>query len=117
VSSRAEAVDSEPSGIACGDERSVPNEARAQQRRGLRICVCVGNSKTESGIGYGELGVATVDLIPREASMIAEVLSATSTVFAFPASPAKPRDADAITGAKPHDAVSGFHHPTDNLVS
>jgi hypothetical protein len=54
--------------------------------------------------------------LSRESGSLAEVLSPRATVLAFSASPAEPRDADAITDFESFHRASDLHHLPNDLV-
>src|SRR5205823_5898224 len=91
----AESVDAEVVGVAGEFEGAVPDEAGAEQRRGGGVVVGVGERIAGALVGDGELGVAAVDVVAREAGAVAEVLVAAAAVVAGAAPPGEPGDADA----------------------
>jgi hypothetical protein len=109
-----EAVEANGTRITCQTERPVPDESRAQQGRGLRVRVALGDRKAEALVGDCQLGEAAVDVIPREASVVAQVLTSGNAVPADPARRAEPRHADPCSESKPSAAAD---HLPDDLVS
>src|SRR5207248_1578218 len=92
----------------------VPDEAGAEQRRGGGVVVGVGERIAGALVGDGELGVAAVDVVAREAGAVTEVLVAAAAVVAGAAPPGEPGDADA--GAL-LQGLGGFDDGADDLVA
>src|SRR2546425_479140 len=67
----AEAVEAEPGGVPRGNQRAVPDQSGAEQRRGLRVGIPRRDGKAESLIRDGVLGVAAVELIAGEPGKVA----------------------------------------------
>ena len=109
----AEAVQSEPLGVARHPQRAVADQARAEQRRGLEILVALGNGEAEPLVRDDALGVAAVQLVPGEAGPVAQVLAPGAAVAAGAVRPAEPGDADA--GAR-REALSTALDRADDLV-
>ena len=53
--------------------------------------------KTVSGVGYSELGVASVDVVTGELCAVAKIFAIRSTISAIPIGPSEPWNADTIT--------------------
>jgi hypothetical protein len=119
MSAPAEAVDTEPTANRHlgAPEGSVPDDARAQQRR--RVLVVHGGRKAvgESFVDDAKVGVATVAIPSGECRLDAEVLGAAPAIGAAAVDRAQPRHADPVadrepTGSRPerldlsHDLVS-----------
>src|SRR5207248_6770479 len=86
-------------------------EPGAQERRGLGVGVAVGERKAVALVGDGHPGVATVDLVTREARTVAEVLAARPAMLAGAARPAQPRNSDPRSFRE--SRASGFYDPND----
>ncbi len=117
VGGRAEAVETDRAGVPGHAKRAVTDQPGAQQRGDVGVRVALGEREAESLVRDGELGEATVDVIPREARRVAEVLGARQTEAALAARPAEPRHPDSrpdlgdTPGTTlehlPHDLVTG----------
>src|SRR5207245_2169673 len=70
----------------------VPDQARAEQRRGLEVRIAVGDGEAEALVGHGMLGVAAVEVVAGEPSPDAQVLLPSQAEATDPARPAKPWD-------------------------
>src|SRR4029079_10970625 len=66
VGGRAEAIQPEPTSIAGHYERTVADEASAEQRRGGRIRVIGRQCKAIAVIGDGVLGIAAIEGVAGE---------------------------------------------------
>ena len=109
-----EAVETNRVRITCQAERPVSDEAGAEEGRGLRVRVALGDRKAEALVGKCQLGEAAVDVIPGEAGVVAQVLSTGDAVSADPARRTEPRHADACAPSEPSAAVDNL---ADDLVS
>ena len=72
--------------------------------------------KSIAGVGVSRRGKTTIDLISGEARLRAQILPPAGAELAFTASPAEPRNSDAIAGCKAADALSHGCNPSDNFV-
>ena len=116
VRRRAEPVDPEPRGVADGCPGAVPDEPRAEERRGLGVAVALRDRERVPGVRDGGLGVAAVALVPGEPRARAEVLAAGDAGGADAAGPAEPRDADPVARPEPVHPGPERLHPPDDLV-
>ena len=80
--------------VARHPERTVADEASAEQRRCFDAPVADGQREAEALVGDRLFGVSAVDVVTGEARRVAEVLAAASAVAADSARPAEPWDAD-----------------------
>ena len=55
-------------------ERAVADEPRAEKRRCLVVVISLRDREAVALVGHDELGVAAVEVVPREARPVAEVL-------------------------------------------
>ena len=80
----AEPVQPEPLGVAGEPQRAVADQARAEERRRLLVAVALRHRHAVALVGDGQLGVAAVEVVAREARAVAEVLAAAQAVAASP---------------------------------
>ena len=113
----SEAVQAESLGVAGHSQRPVADQARAEERSGLEIRIAVGNRRAEALVGDGELRVAAVQRVTREARVVAEVLAAGSAVTAVAVGPPEPGDADAVALREALGPLAGLLHRPDDLVT
>ncbi len=107
VGGGAEPVQSEPLGIPRHAERAVADQAAAEERC-ERGGVTLGEREAEALVGDDPFGVAAVDVVAGEASLLAEVFAAAQAVAAAAAGPAEPRHPEAPpVGCDPDDLVAG----------
>src|SRR5215210_8604216 len=113
----AEAVEAEAFGVADHGQRAVADQARAQQRRGLKVRILLGDREAEAVVGDGVPGVAAVYLVAGEPGVVAEVLPVREAVAAATVRVAEPGDADPVTRCEAPDTSSYFLHRADYLVA
>lgn len=114
---RAEAVDPQTPRVAGQLQRTVADQARAQQRCRLGVAVSGGDGEAVALVGQHVLGVAAVEGIAGEARPVAEVLPADEAEAAGAAGAAEPRHPDAVALA---EAIRPFPfplHDADDLVA
>ena len=71
----SEAVEADALRLPDKPQRSIPDQAGAQQRRGLLVGIAGRDREAEALVGDHQLGVAAVNVIAGEASPIAQVLA------------------------------------------
>jgi hypothetical protein len=113
----AKSIKAEPLRVTGQPERAIADETCTKQRRGRDILERARQRETKTGIRHGEVRVAAIDGIAGEPRTIAQVLTIRSAEFAFPASPAQPRNAHTVTHLKPVHACAEFRNATDNFVA
>ena len=117
VSRRAEAVETEPRGIACGAQAAVADQSRAQERRRRDVVLCAGEREAVARVRERLLGIAAVARVAGEASGIAEILRPAQAEAAAPAGRGEPRDADARADGEALGPLADALHDADDLVS
>ena len=95
----------------------MPDQAGAQQWSGLQVWETFGDRKAETGVGDGVLGVAAVDLIPREPGVLAQVLAPGETVAALAVGPPEPRHPDPLSYREAVRTLAELLHRTYYLVA
>src|SRR5690349_14289395 len=75
VRRRTEAVDSEPLRVTREAKSAIADQTGTHQRRGLDVAIARGHGKAITRIREGIFGVASVELVASEASLVAEVLA------------------------------------------
>src|SRR5262249_10502096 len=93
VSRGAEAVQADRLRIAALGVAAIPDQARAQERRGVRVVVALGNRHAVAFIGDDLVRVAAVQVAAGEPRPVAKVLAVAAAVRAYAAGPAEPRHA------------------------
>src|SRR5947208_12744248 len=104
----AEAVETEPLGVAREPERPIPDQAGAQEGSRLETGIALGKWEAKALIDDRVLGVAAVEVVSGEARMVTEVLApgaAEGTLAVRPAQPGNP------------DAAILAHNCSDDLVA
>src|SRR5262249_47032338 len=91
VGRRAEAVEAEPPAFAGESQRPEADQAGAQERGRLEIAVIRWDAEAEPLVRDNPLGVAAVEVVPREVGGVAEVLAAGRAVAACAVGPPEPR--------------------------
>lgn len=71
-------------------QRPKADQPGAQQRSGLDVREHLRNRETETPVGYGVLGVTTVQMTTGELRLITQILPARAAEHAVTAGPAKP---------------------------
>ncbi len=99
VRRRAKAIDTQSTWIAGQAQRAVADEAGTQQRRQMLGRRPIGQGQAVARIGQRVLGVAAVQLVAREAGVLAQVLASAGAKTALPASPAQPGHTDPLPQA------------------
>ena len=113
VGGGTEPVEPNPRTVAREPERSVADQPGAEERRSLKIGEAVGDGEAESLVGDAELGIASVEVVPREPCPVAEVLPAREAVRTLAAGPAEPGDPYAVPGS---EAARARDDLADDLV-
>ena len=113
VRGRPEAVEAEALGVPRQPQRPVPDQPRAQQRRGLEVGIVVRDREAEALVRHGQLGVAAVARVAREDRPVAQVLAARAAVAALAVHPAEPRHPHPVAGL---EALAALHHAGHDLV-
>ena len=116
MSSRAEAVDSQPRCISGHDQRTVADQAGAEKRRRRNIVIVHRYGKAVALVGDGVFRIAAVQLIPGEAGVIAQVLTSGETVAANTARVAQPGHSHPVADGKALHARAQLGHGADNFV-
>lgn len=83
-------------GSAGHDERATADQARTEQGGCLGVAVGGGDSKAKAMICDGVIGVSAIDLIAREAGLIAQVFPPRSAIPTRATRKAEPRDCEVI---------------------
>jgi len=117
VTGRAKAVDAQARAVAGLEQRAVANQSGAHERGGLGVRVSGGNGKAKTRIGDGIFGVAAVNGVAGEAGLLTKVFTIRAAKAAFAAGPAKPRDADAITGIETLHAFALDNNGADDFMA
>ena len=112
----AEAVQPQALGVAGQTQRAVADQPGAEKRRGLQIGESVRDREAEAMVGHSELGEAAVDVVTREARVVAEVLAAAGAVAALTVRPAQPGNADAVANGEALSAGPEPDHNPGDLV-
>ena len=112
----AEAVQTEaPARLDAGEPQgAVPDDARAQQRRGVQVGEALRDAVEEMRAGEGQAGIAAVHGPAGERGAVAEVLPAGEAEAALPAGAVEPGDADALARA---EAAGVARHRAHHLVA
>ena len=97
-------------------QRPEADDPRAEQRRGSRVGKSVRDRDRELLMHQGVLGVATIDIVAREPSLIAQVLFTRQTIRASAAGGVQPGNSYAITSAEPVDPRSHGFDATHYLM-
>jgi hypothetical protein len=113
----AESIDTDSPGIAGHLQRSIPNQAGAEQGGRVLIVVRRRHAETKPGIRNGILCVASIDLISRESCGAAQILAGRATELTHPARMPQPRNAHAVPGHKALNVGADLFDSTDNLVT
>src|SRR5438045_7948656 len=92
----AKSIHAKASRIACFAIGSITDQPRTKQRSSIHIVVMLGQMKTESCIGEGELGVTAVDGIAGETRGIAKVVAIGSAIDVVAIRADKPWQAYAV---------------------
>jgi hypothetical protein len=98
-------------------QRSIPNQARAQQGCGFYVAVRLVQWKTKSRFGDGEFGVAAIDGVAGEPRVVTQVFPIGPAVLTLAASPTKPRDPNPRSDPKLLDLGTAFHNFSDYFVA
>ena len=114
VGGRAEAVQPDALGVAGEPQRAVPDQPRAEERRGLLVRVALGDREAEALVGDDVLCVSPVAVVAGEARAVAEVLGSRPAEAALTAGPAEPGHAHARSGLEPH---ASRDHLADDLMT
>ena len=111
VRAAAESVDPEAAARRHGRafQRPVPDDARAQQRRGVLVVDGLGQPVDKRLVGDARVRVAAVDVPAGEPRCHAQVLGAATAEPARPVRAAEPRHADPVTGREPARRRSRRH--------
>ena len=114
---RAKAVDAERLGIARHAQRAMADQPRTQQRRRGRIRVALGQRKAIGSLRDCVVGIAAIDLVPREERRIAKVLLLGPAKETAAAGMPQPRNADAIATRKLEYAGPDRFDAADDLMA
>ena len=72
---RAKAVNAEPHCVAGFDERTVPNQAGAEQGSRLGVGIGIRNGKAKSFIGHGKFRIAAIQRVAGETGAVAQIFA------------------------------------------
>src|SRR5207244_5296656 len=120
----AKTINAEASRVALFAIGTISDQPGAKQRRSFDIIEVIGQVKTESGIGHGELGVTAVDGVASETRVVAQILPVRSAVSTFAIRPAEPWNTYAVSDRerrmsnveRRRNFRTHFFHASDNLV-
>lgn len=92
----------------------MPDQPAAEQRRHLQVGIAIRQRERESSVDPRPLGKSTVQLITREAGVVAEVLAPAGAMLAAAARPPQPRHTHPLAhGQAFNEGPELFHDPDD----
>ena len=109
----AETIDPEPLRGAGHDQRAIADQACAEQRGGVDVVDARWQREAEALVGDGVLGVTAIDLVAREAGVVAKVLAPFAAVAAVPAGVTQPGNADPRARWRVRAGPAGIDDPDD----
>ncbi len=116
VGSGAKPVDADQGCVPGHAQGAIADQPGAHQRRRLDIAITGIDQKAIALVGDGQLGIAPIDLVAGKARAVAQVFPAAAAIFAFPAGPAEPGDADPVANRKAVDFAPLLNDGADDLV-
>src|SRR5215469_8857528 len=117
VRGSAKSIDAKPWRVSRHAQTAIADEARAHERRGVRVIEDRWDRKAVCGVGNRVLRISAVDVVPGELGVLAEILAAASAVDARAVDPSQPRHADAIARGEGVDAFTRLLDDADDLMS
>src|ERR1700674_1645521 len=103
----AEAVKADPLGFTGHPEGAIADQAGTEERRRLQVRVILGQEKAKALVRDQVLGVAAIEVIAGEASVLAEILLTATAEAAAPVRGDEPGGADAPANLESASAGSG----------
>src|SRR5258708_3849536 len=96
---------------------AVGSDASAEERRRFFRAQLLRNFQRVTGLGFDEFGKAAIHTRAGDRLLGAEILQAFLAKLTYTARPVQPRDTHSIADSEMGDAVAGFDHASDNLMS
>jgi hypothetical protein len=112
----AKPIEAKPHCIICHPQGAVANQPSTKKGSRLKIGIARWDGETKAFISDGVFGIATVHLIARKPSLIAQVLPLRSTVVTMVTGSSQPGNPNAIAQRKLGNSFPQSSNSSHNLM-